>query len=149
MKTFLLWIGLGILPLLTSPPDTIWHNDYQQALRPAQESQRPIFMVFAGSDWCKPCIRLEKDVWASAEFRQWAQDRLVLLKLDFPRKKANQLSQEQRQQNGQLAMRYNAKGAFPWMVLVDPEGNILWQDGQLADGMHSLTNQLNPIIKGP
>ena len=48
-------------------------------------------MVFSGSDWCAPCIKLDKAVWQSEEFKKEAETNWVIYKADFPKKKANQL----------------------------------------------------------
>ena len=42
---------------------------------------------FTGSDWCGWCIRLDKAVFQTDEFKKWAKDNVILLELDFPRRK--------------------------------------------------------------
>jgi hypothetical protein len=50
---------------------------------------------------------------------------LVLVNADFPRKKKNQLTREQQQQNDQLADRFNTKGQFPLTLLLTAEGKVV------------------------
>ena len=45
--------------------------------------------------------------------------------MDFPYKKKNRLPVEQQKHNDDLAAKYNAKGQFPLMVLIDSEGEVL------------------------
>lgn len=93
----------------------------------AKESEKPIILVFQGSDWCAPCIKLDREIWATSIFKNYAAENYVMLKADFPRKKENALSKEQTQANALLADKYNQKGIFPLVVLLDSEGNELGQ----------------------
>lgn len=40
-------------------------------------------MEFTGSNWCKPCIRMEKEVLSNLEFQKFAKDKFVLFVLDL------------------------------------------------------------------
>jgi hypothetical protein len=42
--------------------------------------------VFSGSDWCAPCIKLDKSIWQSTEFKEYAASNLILERADFPKK---------------------------------------------------------------
>lgn len=86
-------------------------------------------MVFSGSDWCAPCIKLEKEIWESAEFQAYAKENYVMLRADFPRKKANQLPEAQARKNGELAEKYNSKGFFPLVVVLDDHGQVMGETG--------------------
>ncbi len=55
-----------------------------------------MLLVFHGSDWCAPCIKLQKKIWQSEQFKTYSKESLVIVKLDFPRKKANQLADFQK-----------------------------------------------------
>ena len=56
----------------------------------ANNENKNIVMVFAGSDWCAPCIKLEKYILESDDFKNYAKEHWVLLKLDFPKKEKKQ-----------------------------------------------------------
>ncbi len=38
-----------------------WLTDFEKAKEEAKLSNKSIVMVFSGSDWCAPCIKLDKD----------------------------------------------------------------------------------------
>lgn len=106
-----------------------WMTNFNEAKQVASEKNKNIVLVFQGSDWCAPCIKLDKEVWSAEEFRKLSKDHFVMLKADFPRKKANRLSKELTEQNGMLAGKYNNKGFFPLVVVLDKTGNILGKMG--------------------
>lgn len=90
-------------------------------------------MIFAGSDWCKPCIQFKRGILSSESFKSYSKDHLVVLYLDFPLKKANKLPEEQTRQNEQLADKYNPSGAFPNILLLSADEELI--------GYLSFTNQ--------
>lgn len=106
-----------------------WLTNFEEAKSEASSSHHNIVLVFQGSDWCAPCIKLDRDIWSTSEFQQLAKDHFVMLKADFPRKKNNQLSKELQAQNAQLAERYNNQGFFPLVVVLDKNGNVLGKMG--------------------
>lgn len=106
-----------------------WQNNYEEAKLQASTKNQLIILVFQGSDWCAPCIKLDKEIWSTEEFKKYAKDHFVMLKADFPRKKKNQLPDEQRKQNEMLAEIYNKNGYFPFVIVMDKEGKVLGETG--------------------
>jgi thioredoxin-related protein len=110
--------------LLSAQPVT-WLGDFSKAQAEAAASHKLIVINFSGSDWCGPCIRLRKEILESDNFNDFAADKLVLVRADFPRQKKNQLSKEQVKLNEALADKYNPDGKFPFTLLVDERGKVL------------------------
>lgn len=106
-----------------------WVTNYEEALKLSNEKNRNILLVFSGSDWCAPCIKLDKTIWQSPEFTSYANDHLVMLRADFPKSKKNQLPEPQKKQNEQLAEKYNKQGLFPLVLLLDQQGKVLGTTG--------------------
>ncbi len=106
-----------------------WLTDLDQAQALAAEQKRPIVLVFQGSDWCAPCIRLDREIWSSDAFREYAAGHFVMLKADFPRRKQNVLPAEQAAANAKLAERYNKNGIFPLVLVLNAEGTVLGHAG--------------------
>lgn len=102
-----------------------WNYNYKQAFEKAKTEHKLVIINFSGSDWCGPCIRLHKDVFASDAFNTIADEYLVLINADFPRAKKNQLSKEQQQLNDALADKYNSKGSFPLTILANSNGEVI------------------------
>ncbi len=125
-KLLTLALLLGLTLSITAQD---WQLDLESAKSIASKENKKIILVFAGSDWCGPCIKLEKNIWESDAFQQESKASWVLLKADFPRKKANRLSKEQTQENEMLAEKYNPNGYFPLVLVLDESGKILGTTG--------------------
>lgn len=106
-----------------------WLTNFKHAKEVASEKNQNIVLVFQGSDWCAPCIKLDKEIWSTEEFNNLSKDHFVMLKADFPRKKTNKLSEELTEQNAKLAETYNNQGFFPLVVLLDKNGSVLGKMG--------------------
>ena len=117
-----------------TPSATAWNTDLTAALAQAKASQRPVLAVFSGSDWCKPCIMLKQEVFDQPEFAQYAQDKFVLARFDFPRNRKNQLPPAQTKLSEQAAAQLNKEGTFPLVVLLSPEGKVLAKSGYRPGG---------------
>ena len=102
-----------------------WLNDFDKAKLTARENNRMILLNFSGSDWCAPCIKMKKEIFETAQFQEFADANLVLVRADFPRTKKNQLDAKQKEHNEILAEQYNSKGQFPLTLLLDSDGNVL------------------------
>jgi thioredoxin-related protein len=106
-----------------------WVSTIDEAKALAQKENKNIVLVFSGSDWCAPCIKLDKNIWSTDAFKQEATAKWILLKADFPKKKANALSEEQQKHNASLSEKYNREGNFPLIVVMDSNGKPLGKTG--------------------
>jgi thioredoxin-related protein len=106
-----------------------WKYNFEEAKELAKQQDKNIILIFSGSDWCAPCIKLEKNIWQSEAFQKESAENWILVKANFPRKKANQLSEEQSNHNRNLAEKYNIEGSFPLVVLLDNTGKVLGKMG--------------------
>ena len=96
-----------------------WTEDYKGAVKVATEKNVPLFLDFTGSDWCGWCMLMDRQVFEKTEWKKWAADNLVCVKLDFPQsvKQAAAL----KEQNEGLMRRFGIRG-FPTFVLLSPDG---------------------------
>ena len=124
-----------------------WHQDFDAALQQAAEESKPLILVFAGSDWCAPCIKLDRNIWTSDVFKTYAEDHYVLYKADFPRKKKNRLPQVQLDQNKGLAEKYNARGYFPLVLVLDSNASVLGTMGYENVSAKHYIDRLNSFLK--
>lgn len=104
---------------------------YSQVLEKAKTEQKKVLLFFSGSDWCAPCVKFKKHFIDTEEFKTFASNSLAVYNADFPRLKKNQLAKDIIATNEQLAEKYNAKGYFPMILLLNANGDILHKWEQL------------------
>ena len=141
----LIFIGLLLLGSFTYAQE--WKTDFDTAKKEAAKEHKPIILVFQGSDWCAPCIKLDKQVWSTEEFQQYAKDHYVMLQADFPKKKEHQLPEAQIAKNEKLAEKYNPYGYFPFVVILDANGKVLGNMGYEKKSPKQYIAALNANIK--
>lgn len=124
-----------------------WQTDFIKAKTIATEENKPIVLVFQGSDWCAPCIKLDREIWSSEDFKSYAKENFVMLKADFPRRKQNALSDSQAKANAKLAETYNKGGLFPLVVILDSKGKVLGETGYKKTTPKVYIDELNDFIK--
>lgn len=124
-----------------------WQTDFEKSKELAVTENKTIILVFQGSDWCAPCMKLESEIWESEEFKAYAKEHYIMHKADFPRKKKNQVESEQLSKNKELAEQYNSKGFFPFVVVLNKNGNVLGETGYKKVTPDEYIKLLNSFIK--
>lgn len=124
-----------------------WNGSFDEALSNAKRLDKPIVLIFSGSDWCGPCISLDKRIWQSKEFQNYAREHYVLYKADFPRKKNNALEESKVRENKALAEKFNPKGYFPLVVILNKNQNVLGTTGFKKGTPANYIAHLNSLIK--
>jgi len=123
-----------------------WLYDYNKAQEQAKANHRLLLLNFTGSDWCGWCIKFDKETLSQSQFKNYAHDNLVLVELDFPRRKSQPT--EMKKQNVQLAQQYEVLG-FPTIVVLNSNGQKVWQfDGYFPGGPEAFIAQLQKLPKG-
>ncbi len=125
-KALILLLFMGISVIASAQN---WETNIDKAKNRAALENKNIILVFSGSDWCIPCMRLEKNIWESADFISYSKEHFIMLRADFPKKKANALSKDQQADNDKLAETYNKDGLFPYVVILDKNGKIKGSTG--------------------
>lgn len=123
-----------------------WHTNLKEAEKIASQKNEHIVLVFQGSDWCAPCIKLDKEIWSSNEFIDYSKNHFVMVKVNFPRKKKNSLTYEQQAYNNNLMEKYNTKGYFPFVVVLDKNGIVLGNTGYKKTTPAKYIKLLNSFI---
>jgi thioredoxin-related protein len=133
MKIFVPWTVVALLLGSASAraQESHWLDNYNKAVEMAKTDNKNILLDFTGSDWCPWCIRMDKEVLDTPEFKAYADKNLVLMLVDFPQGK--QLSQQVQDQNGDLQKKFGADG-FPTFILIDKDGKVLGQQVGYVEG---------------
>lgn len=117
----------------TSAEESTGHQAWQATLDEAANTNKLVMVEFVGSDWCRPCQKLEAEVLSTPEFQNWARERFVMYRADFP--KHTQLPYEIAQANEALKITYEShvKG-FPTVLVLDSEGQVISKMGYQPGG---------------
>lgn len=133
-KVILGWLfALMVASLATeaAAQESGWLTSYPEAQKAAKEKNLPIMADFTGSDWCGWCKKLKAEVFDKDEFKKWAQSKVILLELDFP--KSLPQSDELKAQNKDLQKKFKITG-YPTIVFMDAEGQKIGTTGYVAGG---------------
>jgi rhodanese-related sulfurtransferase len=125
-------------PLATQPSKTglTWLTDLPSAQAGAKAEKKSVLLFFHGSDWCPACVEMQRQVFDSPAFAQFARQALVLVDVDFPNK--YQQDEELKRANAALKARFNLSPApdegFPTIVLLNDTGETVFQETGYAGG---------------
>jgi len=131
--------------------ELVWHADVNKAINISEQTGKPLFLFFTGSDWCGWCKRLVKEVFVKPEFTAWATKNVVLVELDFPRR--TPISEDLKKQNRELGQMFGVRG-YPTIWFVNPEVtagkvnfNKLGSQGYVAGGPKAWIAGANKILR--
>lgn len=128
-----------------APAHGAWMTDWEAAKAKAKAENKPILINLTGSDWCTWCIKIEKEVFSTKEFQDFATANVVMMEADFPKKK--ELPSELKKQNEELKKTY-LMGGYPTVLLLDAEGNKISGDlGELEGGTAEYIKTITGLIE--
>lgn len=116
-----------------------WTTSYESALEQAKDENRKVFLFFTGSDWCGWCQLLDREVLSTREFQAYAQQKLLLVKIDFPRTIAQTYSIKQ--QNQHLLDQYEV-GGYPTVIVLNSRGKMLGRLGYEPGGPKAFISRI-------
>ena len=145
MKTLLASVAaLLATAALSFSADAEWMTDFEAAKAKAKAEKKVLLLDFTGSDWCGWCIKLDKEVFSKKEFQEYAAEKLVLVKVDFPHN--TKLAPDVEKQNKDLAKKYEIQG-YPTIKLVKPSGSEIAETGYEEGGPVKYVESLKKLIK--
>jgi protein disulfide-isomerase len=116
-----------------------WTEDYAAAAARAKKENKMLLLDFTGSDWCSWCHRTDKEVFDTQKFKDFADQNLILVKVDFP--KSRPLSDEVRAQNAKLQEKYGVEG-YPTLIVLSADEKVVFkQDGYKEGGPDAFIGQ--------
>lgn len=148
---FIFFISLSTF-WVQAQEESTWHTDMAQAADLSMKENKPLMLFFTGSDWCGWCIRLQKEVFKTADFTKWANENVILVELDFPKRTVQ--DETLRQQNYQIQQIFRVN-SYPTVWIVNPQktedGKVnlsaLGRTGYVAGGSEKWIAEANTILK--
>ena len=120
-----------------------WEDNLETALQKAKSENKAVLVNFTGSDWCVWCQKLSAEVFSQPEFEDYANENLILVKIDFPEK--IEQSVETKMYNNQLAQRFGIEG-YPTIFLLKNDGSVALKTGYLPGGPVNYVSQLKSYL---
>src|SRR5882757_8721263 len=138
--------ALAVVSLIPSlaPAAEGWGDNYQKAEAQSKAEKKLLLLDFTGSDWCGWCIKLNKEVFSTPEFAEYAKKNLVLVEVDFPR--AKKQSAEEKKANEGLQQKYKIEG-YPTIIVLNSEGKQVGQLGYMPGGPKAFIAELDKLKK--
>ncbi len=121
---FFLSMQLSFAQEITDKTSSLqWENSYKISQKKSKKEHKPILIYFTGSDWCGPCKVLDKKLFHTQKFIEYASKNLILYKADLPRNK-DLVDTKTKETNDVLRKKYNQK-SFPTIIIVNDKGEEL------------------------
>ena len=97
-----------------------WNEDFAASSEAAKKDGKLLLLAFSGSDWCRWCVAMDKDIYSNRKFIAEAKKRYVLVMIDSPQN-SDILSKLAQRQNPELVSKYGIRG-FPSTIIARPSG---------------------------
>ena len=120
-----------------------WTANLEKAIETAKAENKAVLVNFTGSDWCKWCFKLSDEVFSQDDFKEYADENLILVKLDFPRSISQ--SSETKAYNQSLAQKYGVQG-FPTIIIFNSQGKPVAKTGYQAGGAANYVNHIQSFL---
>ncbi len=124
--------------------DLAWMTDLPKAQAQAKTEKKLVMLDFTGSDWCGWCIKLNKEVFNTPEFAEYAKKNIVPVEVDFPNKKAQ--SAAVKNANQALQSKYGVKG-YPTIIVLNADGKKVGEMGYMKGGPKAFIAELEKLKK--
>ena len=126
-----------------SSDDLNWTTDLGKAIELAKTEHKAVLVNFTGSDWCKWCFKLSDEVFSQEEFKEYAVENLLLVKVDFPRSIPQ--SSETKAYNQSLAQKFGIQG-FPTIIIINSQGKPVAKTGYQTGGPIDYINHIKSFL---
>ena len=143
----ILFLAAAVLSVRTLPAQAKpgWLTSYEQVEKEVKAGNKLLLVDFTGSDWCGWCIKIDKEIFSKPAFKDYAAKNLVLLEIDFPRRR--EIPEAEKIQNNRLAEKYEIQG-FPTIIVLNGAGKKVGELGYVEGGPAAFIAELEKIPKG-
>lgn len=116
-----------------------WNSDSNSAQKEAIKFGLPIYLVFTGTSWCPPCQSMERLVFSSSAFRDFANQNVVLMKITVPG--SRRLTGFDQQLSDQYGI-----SSYPTILLLDDTGKEFYKHSGASIDPERHTTKMKKLI---
>lgn len=116
-------------------------TDWDTAQSLAKQQNKDILIILTGSEWCRPCVKMKRNVIEQAKFIEYVHKKLVIFEINIPQHQ--DLSSKVMKDYRIFSERYQTN-ALPSLILVDTEGK---EKTRIISGLASLETVLEKLQK--
>ena len=127
-----LTIILVIVARPMAAAELTWLTDLNQAEMQAKTEKKMVLLFFHDSGGCPPCVQMQKEVFESPAFIDFACQALVVVSVDFP--ETTEQIAEAKETNLALKSKFNIGSGLPSIVLLNGAGETVFQEMGYAGG---------------
>lgn len=98
-------------------------DNFEEAKKQAAFYEKPIALLFMGSEWCAPCRNLQQQVLSNPQFAKSAKDFFIFCKVEIGQ--GNDKTKTLK--NEQLISEYFVE-SFPTIVILDSKGKCIYKE---------------------
>ena len=135
--------NIGCAEEKASTKNLNWTTNLEQAIELAKKENKAVLVNFTGSDWCKWCFKLRDEVFVQNDFKNYADENLVLVVIDFPRNSTQ--SNETKRYNQTVAQQFGIQG-FPTIIIFNNEGVPVAKTGYQPGGAANYVNHIKSFL---
>ena len=110
-----------LLPLFQVAPT--WESNFDIAKQRSIKESKIVLIHFVHKSRDAKNVKLEKEIFESSEFAGYANNHLVLIKIDLGIEQTS--SEKQFYHNSIIRERYNSAAIAPFTVITDADGKVL------------------------
>ncbi len=110
-----------------------WLSSLDLAKEQAKAQNKPIYLIFTGTNWCPWCIKLERQVYDKPAFWDSFHDKFIFVKYDINRKRTDEQTH--------LMDKYGIMGV-PSILILNADGQEI---GRLGYPSSSMGGGKNPL----
>ncbi len=125
-------------------PSAEWFVNWDKALAEARKTDKALFLLSTGSDWCGWCKKLKADVLEKPAFTAFARQNLVLVYLDSPHREP--LGKEQQRHNRLVTKALPFGGGVPHVLVMNAKGEKLGAIGGGGLAVDAYLEKLRGIL---
>lgn len=114
-------------------------DDWEKASKQSDLLKKNILIILTGAEWCKPCIKMEKNVLSTTDFIEYANQNLILFEINLPR---------HQDYSTKVVKDYNffknkyQTNTLPCMILVNNKGEEITRISKGLDSLEKVMGQL-------